>query len=131
MSHVLIPDDESGYHYGAFLSSNSDVPIAVISVFKEPFPVDLPSEVTSKVDSVPISARFRKFACDPQYQGRGVGTAVLNHVFAVASSELGCNSIWCDARLSSAGWYERRGMVIVGDTFFKSGVEYVRMLKSV
>ncbi len=73
------------------------------------------------------AARFRKFACDPAHQGRGIGTALLKHVFDVAVSEMVCGVIWCDARLSAAGWYERRGMRRFGETFFKGDIEYVRM----
>lgn len=129
ISHVLLPEDDAGYHYGAFISSHSEeLPVAVISVFKEPFPpgIDLALDASSKQ-----SARFRKFACDVAFQGQGIGTKLLKHVFGIARSELGCDSVWCDARLSSADWYERRGMIIVGDTFFKSEVEYVCMRISV
>lgn len=124
VSHVLIPDDHSGFHYGAFLPSNQ-LPVAVISVFKEPFPVDLPD------NNLRAGARFRKFACDPLFQGRGIGTKLLEHVFKVARSELDCDYVWCDARLSSAGWYQRRGMAVVGDIFFKENIEYVRMQRTI
>ena len=74
------------------------------------------------------AARFRKFACDPRWQGQGVGTVLLRDAFEAARSELGCRVIWCDARLATKGWYERRGMHSFGGTFFKGDVEYVRML---
>ena len=40
--------------------------------------------------------------------------------------------IWCDARVSSAGWYEREaiGMSRFGEVFLKEGLEYVRMKKT-
>ncbi|RDX48757.1 acyl-CoA N-acyltransferase [Lentinus brumalis] len=126
VSHVLLPEDASGYHYGAFLPDTS-TPVAVISVFYDPLPVhpspDAPSDTSAK------AARFRKFACDPEHQGRGIGTKLLKHVFDTAAAEMGCGVIWCDARMSAAGWYERRGMRKVGDMFYKGDIEYVRMMR--
>ena len=140
VSYVLLPEDSSGFHYGAIVDSpqdgnnpdNARVPVAVISLFKEPLPV--PTEPTSDAtspsscsSSCPPAARFRKFACHPSYQGRGIGTGLLQHVFAVAKHELQCSVVWCDARLETADWYERRGMTKFGETFWKGSIEYVRM----
>lgn len=121
-SHVLLPEDDSGHHYGAFLHSN-DLPVAVISVFREPLPVDF---VPGSVAAV----RFRKFACDIRLQGQGIGTKLLKHIFTLAHDVLAADAIWCDARLSTASWYQRRGMTQFGPTFFKHEVEYVRMRAS-
>ncbi|KAH9910478.1 GCN5-related N-acetyltransferase [Fomitopsis serialis] len=102
VSHVLLPEDNQGSHYGASLP-HGDHPIAVISVFKEPLP------------------------CDPSHQGRDIGTMLLKHVFEIAASDLGCDVIWCDARLATAEWYERRGMSRFGEIFHKGDIPYVRM----
>lgn len=42
-------------------------------------------------------------------------------------SSKGATVFWCDARLSSSQWYEKRGLVPFGNTFFKDTVEYTRM----
>ncbi|KAI0686999.1 acyl-CoA N-acyltransferase [Earliella scabrosa] len=127
ISHVLLPEDESGFHYGAFFPESSAA-VAVISVFVDPLPPapDIGTVATSSVRA----ARFRKFACDPPYQGKGIGTALLRRVFDAAAGEMECEVIWCDARVSAAGWYERRGMRKFRETFFKGHIEYVRMQKS-
>ena len=127
VSHVLLPEDASGHHYGAFLP-HSRTPVAVISAFIDPLPrsdPDASSEPSGSLNAK--AARFRKFACDSQHQGKGIGTALLRHVFDAARTEMECGVIWCDARLSAAGWYERRGMRRFGATFFKGDIEYVRM----
>ena len=118
ISATRLPDDDIGSHFGAF-SSSSTAPIAVISIFNEPLPIDKPQG--SK------AVRFRKFACRQDFQGRGIGTALLRHVFWVAAAEMGAHAVWCDARTSSLTWYQKRGMHPFGERFYKGPVEYVRM----
>lgn len=125
VSHVLLPEDASGLHYGAFLPG-SPVVVAVISVFIDP----LPAAASSASASTQPAARFRKFACAPEHQGKGIGTRLLTHVFKVAAGEMGCGVVWCDARTSAAGWYERRGMRRFGEVFFKGDIEYTRMMRA-
>ncbi|KAF8187762.1 hypothetical protein BJ912DRAFT_969551 [Pholiota molesta] len=69
---------------------------------------------TSKTKEPAI--RFRKFACDPQYQGKGLGTWLLLHALSIARSELGVHVAWCDARRTTEDC-----------SFFKGPVEYIRM----
>ncbi|KAH9919335.1 uncharacterized protein B0H18DRAFT_639771 [Fomitopsis serialis] len=103
-------------------------PVAVISIFKiAAFDVRRETKVPEKQPA--SAARFRKFACEPSHQGRGIGTRLLKHVFEVAASDLGCDVIWCDARLATAEWYERRGMSRFGE-FLQGRLPYVRMKAS-
>lgn len=60
-------------------------------------------------------------------QGRGTGTALLKYAMEFARSDLDAGAFWCDARVSSAEWYTRRGLVQFGPKFYKGPVEYVRM----
>ncbi len=117
ISKVQLPEDETGYHFGAFVHAQGE-PVAVVSLFREMVPGE---------ETIDNAARFRKFACDPVCQGRGIGTLLLREVFRFASTELRARVIWCDARASAAGWYERRGLHKFGNPFFKGAVEYVRM----
>ncbi|KZT69552.1 hypothetical protein DAEQUDRAFT_726518 [Daedalea quercina L-15889] len=131
VSHVLLPEDNIGFHYGAFIPRR-EAPVAVISLFKEPLPPTLSQDGAGcqPGSSSNATARFRKFACEPSQQSRGIGTKLLKHVFGTAARELGCDTIWCDARLATAEWYERRGMTRFGGVFYKEDIPYIRMKAS-
>lgn len=130
-------------------------PIAVVSLFVEPFPLPIDSTDSENLPSPSMLApklpsdtaattdmggggntrrkeegravRFRKLACDPVFQGRGIGTKLLEYTMSIARTELDASVIWCDARVSSLEWYRKRGLRPCGSTFYKDGVEYVRM----
>ena len=110
LAYVQLPDDEAGLHYGALVSGEVR---AVISLFVE-------------ADGV---ARFRKFAADPAWQGRGLGTALLHHVVAVARAQ-GAHVLWCDARQSTLAFYQRFGLAPEGGVFYKGDIPYVRLSRS-
>lgn len=124
---MLLPEDDTGHHFGAFLKSTEPPElIGVISLFKESIPV-----TDGSADEPVRMARFRKFAVSPAYQSRGVGTRLLDEVCSVVASELKFSTIWCDARVVAADWYQKRGMSSFGDTFLKGGLEYIRMRKDI
>ncbi|KAL0061247.1 hypothetical protein AAF712_011953 [Marasmius tenuissimus] len=105
------PEDDNGFHFGAFIDDQT-TPTAVISLFLEPTPDD---------GDKAAAARFRKFACDPSFQGKGIGSQLLKYTFEHAKSELGVGVVWCDARLETAEWYERRGMRRFGEVLEGTG----------
>ncbi|KAJ3513139.1 hypothetical protein NMY22_g15130 [Coprinellus aureogranulatus] len=145
ISQVLLPEDNAGIHIGAFIPSvGTSEPIAVISLFQERPPTESddknskdvvqpaveassPSAIRSSSDAERRSVRFRKFACHPSYQGRGVGSNLLRYAAEIAKGNLGGSVIWCDARVSTAPWYRKRGLIPFGNVFYKSDVQYVRM----
>ena len=151
-SHVCLPEDATGTHYGAFLPLR-ETPVAVISLFLEDIPLlkddhendteinlIIKSEDHSNSNSSTIddkdgyynrppqrAVRFRKFACDHEFQGKGIGTQLLAHVLSRAQTELDAATVWCDARVTARGWYIKRGLVPFGPTFYKGPEEYIRM----
>lgn len=106
---LMLKEDADGTHFGA---SVDGALVAVISLF------DTESGI-----------RFRKFATLPQWQGKGVGTQLLQHTIEWARST-GRQRIWCDARVSAAGFYKGLGFAIEGDVFEKSGVSYTVMSRT-
>ena len=107
LAYVQLPEDADGHHFGVFEGESL---VAVISLF-----VDARGE-----------ARFRKFATHPDFQGQGIGTALLTHVLGEAI-RLGAHAIWCDSRQSAADFYRRFGMEPEGEIFYKGPIPYVRM----
>jgi GNAT superfamily N-acetyltransferase len=105
LDYVRIDEDEEGYHYGTYLENEL---VAVISLF---------------VDGE--KARFRKFATHPDHQNKGLGTLLLQHVFAEAK-RLGASTIYCDARLTAADFYKRFDMQPTGPVFYKGPIPYQR-----
>ncbi|RYY07234.1 MAG: N-acetyltransferase, partial [Cytophagaceae bacterium] len=104
------PDDDAGQHFGAF---EEEKLVAVISLFIDPAG----------------GARFRKFATDPAWQGRGIGTALLRHTIAAAVAQ-GAPLLWCDARHTTLAFYERFGLLPEGDIFYKGPIAYVRLQRA-
>ncbi|EIM86270.1 uncharacterized protein STEHIDRAFT_147702 [Stereum hirsutum FP-91666 SS1] len=129
---IRLPEDDSGYHLGAFVQGTG-TPVAVISVFREDmaptlFPVRS-TDASSSEQSHPVSFRFRKFACYPAFQGRGIGSALLAHTMDYCRTDMGAGLLWCDARVTAVSWYEKRGLEAFGDTWFKGTLEYIKMRK--
>jgi GNAT superfamily N-acetyltransferase len=107
LAYVQLPDDAAGQHVGAVAGG---AVVAVISLFVG-------------ADGV---ARFRKFATDPAWQGRGLGTALLRHVLAAARAQ-GAHVLWCDARQTTLPFYQRFGLAPEGEVFYKGEVPYIRL----
>ncbi|KAI1380435.1 GCN5-like N-acetyltransferase [Hypoxylon crocopeplum] len=124
LSYAQLPDDIAGQHFGAFALISSDADksdkhesgelVSIISLF---------------IDDESGAARFRKFATSPAWQGKGVGSALLAYTIE-AAVRAGATSIWCDARQSALGFYQRFGMGGEGEVFFKEEVPYLRMSRA-
>lgn len=101
-----VEGDEDAWHFGAYLPEGL---VSVASVYPEN-----------------RTARLRKFATAPRFQGKGIGTGMLNHILSELRNK-GIGHFWCDARESAMGFYERFGMKPDGERFYKGEVPYVRM----
>ena len=103
---VKIADDTEGVHLGLFLEEKL---VSIVSLFFKNHTV-----------------QFRKFATLVDYQGRGLGVLLLNHVFQYVENQ-GIKKIWCNARSDKKGFYEKFGMVVTSEPLLKNGIEYVVM----
>ena len=105
---VKLENDPVGIHLGLY---EDEVLVSVISLFED--------------DG---SVQFRKFATAVSRQNRGFGTKLLEHVMDWAQRN-GKKGIWCNARLSATGMYEKFGMRPTGASREKWGIEFIKMEK--
>ncbi|WP_236013302.1 GNAT family N-acetyltransferase [Paenibacillus glycanilyticus] len=103
---IKIEEDDEGTHYGLY---EGEELVSVLSLFVQG-----------------EQAHFRKFATLTNYQKRGFGSQLLNHVLDEATST-GIKRIYCNARVNKASYYEKFGFSKLGDTFNKSGKDYILM----
>jgi GNAT superfamily N-acetyltransferase len=72
----------------------------------------------AQIDGEPADAvwRLRGMATAPEHQGKGVGSRVLAAGIAEVAAR-GGRLLWCNGRVSAAGFYQRHGFTIRGDAF--------------
>lgn len=103
---VQLEEDNFGLHYGVFEDNQL---VSIVSCFIE-------GEVM----------QFRKLATLIDYQGRGIASLLLKHIFK-AAEEKGIKKIWCNARTEKKEFYKKFGMKDTGNTFIKAGQEFTIM----
>lgn len=128
---VQLAVDSASIHLGAFAHQQEDfsekrAPIGVITIH-----VSRPKDesASAEASSESLEAQFRKLAVAPEWQGRGIGSKLVEQAGTVAHDAGAC-SLWCDARTSALAFYERLGMQTEGKSFMRKGVEYVKMRRS-
>jgi predicted GNAT family N-acyltransferase len=73
--------------------------------------------------------QLRGMATDPQVRGSGAGRGLLVAGLDAVLAR-GGDLVWCDARVSAAGFYERMGFTVVTSPFDKPGIgPHVGMVK--
>lgn len=114
-------EDATTLHLAAFCPASAAEPAGVVTFNRAGLPID----------PRPGDYRLRGMAVDAAWQGRGVGKALVLHGLQ-AVGEAGGRRVWCNARLTATGFYERLGMHAVGQTFDIAGIGgHIRMLRSV
>jgi predicted GNAT family N-acyltransferase len=73
--------------------------------------------------------QLRGMATDPAVRGSGAGRALLAAGLAGVAAR-GGDLVWCDARTTAAGFYERAGFTVVAGPYDKPGIgPHLGMLK--
>lgn len=103
---VQLEEDNLGLHFGAF---ENDKLVAIVSCF-----------VSND------EMQFRKLATLHFYQGKGIASQLLLHIFESARAKK-LKKVWCNARTEKKQFYEKFGMEDTGETFSKSGQEFTIM----
>ena len=108
LDFVKLEEDETGVHLGVYEGEELKT---VISLFKNDGEL-----------------QFRKFATRVASQGKGYGTYLLEYVMKWAS-ENQIKRIWCNARATATGMYEKIGMRTTGYGWKKFGLDFIMMEK--
>jgi predicted GNAT family N-acyltransferase len=103
---IKLPKDEEGLHFGLL---EEEKLISVISLFVEK-----------------DNAQFRKFATEISEQNKGYGSILLNHIIE-ESNKNNVKNLWCNARMTALGFYEKFGFKAVSETWMDHEIEYVKM----
>lgn len=106
---VKLPEDREGFHYGLFAGEEL---VSVISLFQK--------------DG---KAQFRKFATEVAHQGKGYGSQLLRFVISQVL-QMPVPTLWCNARLDKAAYYEKFGFRKTEITYEKGGLLFVVMERS-
>jgi GNAT superfamily N-acetyltransferase len=97
-------DAPATLHFGACAGSEL---IGVVSIYRVPFP-DQPNEA--------VTWQLRGMAVMPEWQGRGVGEALLSACVDAARHANG-RKMWCNARRLAVRFYEKHRWEVLGDEF--------------
>jgi predicted GNAT family N-acyltransferase len=75
--------------------------------------------------------QLRGMATDPAVRGSGAGRALLVDGLARVAAR-GGDLVWCDARVTAAGFYEGHGFTVVTEPYDKPGIgPHVGMVRDV
>lgn len=96
-------NDELTFHLGAFVDKKL---VSVASFYFE----------RSDKFSDPNQFRLRGMATLPEYQGKGLSSALLRTAFPLIKQNQ-CTLLWCNAREKAMGFYEKVGFTPVGEHF--------------
>lgn len=96
-------EDEMTFHLGAF---NEDELVSVASFYMENTPLLKDN----------YQYRLRGMATSKSHRKQGMSKALLNTAFPLILRN-NVKTIWCNARTSAQGFYEKSGFEAIGDIF--------------
>ena len=101
-------DDDQTFHLGVRIDNKF---VSIASFYYERHP-DLAGE---------HHYRLRGMCTLPSYQKRGLSLALLETAFHIICQNM-CTLIWCNARVSAVGFYEKLGLCRKGEEFDIPGI---------
>lgn len=107
------PEDAVARHFGAVFDGR----VVGCATF---FPADYPGpDVPAQLQGL-AAWRLRGMATDESVRSAGVGSAVLREGLAAVAA-VGAELVWCNARSTAVGFYQRHGFVREGEEFLFGG----------
>ena len=106
ITDMELSEDWDGMHFGLY------------------YQYELTGAVSLFIDGT--TAQFRKMAVLPNDQGKGFGLQLLQYLVDYCKSQ-GIENLWCNARVSAIGFYQKLGFATVGETYERNRVSYIKM----
>lgn len=106
LEHCMLDDDDVSTHIGAFVGD--DMVGTASLVLGDGW------------------GRLRKFAILPEHRNLGIGTTVIKYVIDTLRRNK-MSTFWLDARETAIPFYEKIGMLVEGDRFYKEDIAYFKM----
>jgi predicted GNAT family N-acyltransferase len=76
------------------------------------------------------SGKVGRVAVLSEARRQGVGAAIMRTLHRIAANH-GLDSVWCNAQVGAAAFYERLGYRVSSEPFYEAGIEHVRMERPV
>lgn len=73
--------------------------------------------------------QLRQMAVQHEGQSLGIGSRLLGFAEGLAKAD-GATVLWCNARQSAQGFYEKNGFQVVGNPFTLVGLPHIKMQKT-
>lgn len=106
ITDVELPEDWDGMHFGLY------------------YQYELTGVVSLFIDGT--TAQFRKMAVLPADQGKGFGLQLLKYLVDYCRSQ-GIKNLWCNARVSATGFYQKIGFETIGEPYERNQLQYIKM----
>ena len=101
-----IDDEETTFHIGAFVDHQL---VTIATIAKQ-------DETRFDEFQQHVQYRLRGMATLPDFQGRGLGRAVIRHSLEQVWAN-GGTLLWCNARLIAVDFYQKLGFATIGTEF--------------
>ena len=101
--HFEKDEDDQSFHLGAFMEGRL---VSVASFYFEGH---------EKIEA-PNQYRLRGMATLEENQRKGLSSELLKAAFPIIKQNL-CSVLWCNARVSAIGFYQKVGFEIISETF--------------
>jgi GNAT superfamily N-acetyltransferase len=101
--HFKGDSEEQTFHLGAFVDKRL---VSIASFYFEQHPFFMN----------PYQYRLRGMATIPEFQGKGMSSALLQSAFPMIKQNQ-CGLLWCNARQTAVGFYQKVGFTTSGEIF--------------
>ncbi|WAC41211.1 GNAT family N-acetyltransferase [Pedobacter sp. SL55] len=106
ITDMELPEDWDGMHFGLY------------------YQYELTGVVSLFIDGE--TAQFRKMAVLPNDQGKGFGLQLLQYLVDYCKSQ-GIKNLWCNARVTATGFYQKLGFANLGEPYERNQISYIKM----